>query len=288
MTPDLLSTVAAITGALVPVHQGLVEAYKAVSKIKMRRYFEALAEVMYGAEYTAPPGGGGDLGLGERLFSAARLVPARLGAETRRKWVRGAEARLIESFVQRGVGDSPTPDVSEQDVENVVRVIRERKTEEVRDTARRLRLLAARGAPTGAEAAGILESIPAHGDVKKQLKKWATELRKLTSPSGVGMAIDSYHQYFIEQFLPEEHAARIALPNSLKSAELRYHNDLMRTSTMLAIAEGVIVAQLVQIGSYWENVFAGFAAAAGVFLAAQGSKGLLDAIVGLGARLRQS
>jgi hypothetical protein len=200
--------------------------------------------------------------------------------------VQGVERRLIESFMQRGVGDSPTPDISEQDIENVARVIREKKPADVREAARHLRVLAARGAATGADAAEVFASIEASDEIKAQLARWAKALRALKSGSAVNAQIETYYQAFVEQHLPEEHAARIALPNALKSAELRYHHDLLGFSKILAVVEGLAIAWWVASGSFGARAFVGVAAAAGLFVLSQGSKGLLDAIVGLGSRLR--
>jgi hypothetical protein len=294
---------------LVPVHQGLVEAFKTVTGIKLRRYFEAIAEIVYGPGYellTATSGGRGldngsellageqpntvqkiaRLSIGEWVGSKAKLVPKELGRERRLEWVQGAQRRLVESFVQRGVGDSPNPDISEQDIENVITIIREEATAYVRDAARRLRYLAQHGSGSPADAAATLRGIDATGDAGTQINRWADEVEKLHTGTAVDVALRAYKDMFVERFLPREHAARIELPNILKSAELRYHFDLLRISILVAIAEGIAVSYISDRFNGVDALLVTLITATSLFVLSQGSKGLVDTLIGLGARLK--
>jgi hypothetical protein len=287
MTPDLLENFAVTTAAFIPVHQGAVEAIKSLTRIKLRRYFEAIAGVVYGRDFERVPGADRATRLGrlEWLVDDARIVPAKLGAERRRAWVRGAERQLVEAFMIRGVGDSPNPEISDADVENVARIIREEAAPALREAARRLRLLVAQGVADGRDAAAIAREIPAEGELRAELDAFAARVGGLATPTAVNVEVNAFAQAFVERFMQREYVARIELPNALKSAELRYHMDLLRISTLVALLEAIAIVQLIP-GTTAERLFGGIAAAALLFVGSQGSKGLLDALIGLGGRLR--
>ena len=57
MDIEFLKTVAILTAAFVPLHQGLIELFKLVTRMKQRRYYQQLAYIVYEGLDRAPDSG---------------------------------------------------------------------------------------------------------------------------------------------------------------------------------------------------------------------------------------
>lgn len=116
------------------VHQAMLELYKLLSRYKMRRYWDALAYVVYGPDArvdaqtpdaTNRPDAAGYRAVSalKRPIGAFSRMPIDLNERAQRELSRGD--RLIESFLLRAVGDSPVSEISDSDIRNVIEMARE-------------------------------------------------------------------------------------------------------------------------------------------------------------------
>lgn len=283
-----IGDVGLLTLLFIPVHQGLIELYKLLGA-KVRRYYEALAWIVYGHDTPSSDPEVKPVGLMEGFRTGARLVPEELGPACRRDWVRGVQRRLIESFVLRAVGDSPVAEVSDADIENVVAVVRAAAPPEVRRTVEVLEGLLESGISDPEAAARALGGIEPKGRVEDEVRGWIAELTDAaTSGRSIGPLLAAWRRSFLERHLPGELRARTGLASALKSAELRYHRDLARVSGALAAVEAIAVCLFVGV---FEGGIAVFLVTALVpfgvlLLAPRVTKALLDAVIGVGTRLR--
>ena len=270
--------------ALSLFHQAIVELFKFLSKSKARHYYQALAYIVYGP-LRAFGWTQSSAHVVRSLFRKQWLVPADLGAGGQAEWAQGPQARLIESFLLRSVGDSPVTELSDADVENVARIARLKASSEVRRTIDLLESLLARGTSTRTEVVQALKTIKAKGVVGREISGWIAHLQESEVP--VGALLEVWRREFIEKHLAGEVRARTELSNALRAAELRYHRTLARFSQTLALAEAIGVA-LVLGGQdhYLEKAVAGAVAFGALIVTPQGTKSLLDAVIGLGARLK--
>jgi hypothetical protein len=278
--------VALVVGMLVPFHQAAIELWKLLGK-KLARYYEALVYIIHG--WVPLPGRRprmGHLGPLENLFSGARLVPPALGPDQRRDWASGSEGRLMESFFLRGVGDSPETEISGTDIDNVVAIVRANSPLSVRHVLTVLDELLASGATDPVIAAVALDNVEPRDGVDPMLRAWSRVLRSDAGGARpVGVLLHLWRQQFLEEHLPGELRARTELGNAFKAAEYRYHNDLTRASLYLAVLEAAAVAWLVHGNQAWITAGAFVVALGGLLVLPRGTKGILDAITGIGSRL---
>jgi hypothetical protein len=126
--------------------------------------------------------------------------------------------------------------------------------------------------------------------VEREISGWIAHLQESDVP--VGALLEVWRREFIEKHLAGEVRARTELSNALRAAELRYHRTLSRFSQTLAAAEAVGVALLVgQVNivtspTPLQGVVVGAVTFGALIVTPQGTKSLLDAVIGLGARLK--
>lgn len=188
---------------------------------------------------------GTSLGLRAGLASPASRVPKELGVDLRKRWAAGSERQLIESFTLRAVGDEPATEISEADIENVVRIARLAAPVEVRRTVETLNSLTEGGVSDPDQAARALELIEPKGALTETIDGWITALTAQPPKSQpVAQMLAGWRRALIEENLPAELRVRVDLGNALKAAEFRYHSDINRWSTLLAVLEGALIGTL--------------------------------------------
>lgn len=272
----------------IPVHWGVIELYK-LWGAKVRRYYEALAWIVYGEETPQEDPEARPVGWVEGFRTGARLVPEELGPVCRRDWVAGAQRRLIESFVLRALGDSPVAEVSDADIENVVEIVRAAAPPEVRRAVEVLDGLLEAGVAEPEAAARALREIEPPGRLRERIEGWAEALEEASAKDrSVGASLDAWRRWTLEWHLPGELRARTGLANALKSAELRYHRDVARASGILVGIEAVALTWFVGALEGGVPIFlvAAFVPFGVLLLAPKVVKSLVDAVAGVGARLR--
>jgi hypothetical protein len=298
-----ISRIIGLITMFIPLHQALIEVYK-LTGAKQRRYWEALMYIVYGPKARGT------------WWDAFRIVPISLNTieqGSRTKWMKGPQKDLIQSFLLRAVGDSPVPDVSQADIQNVTEVARLCAPQAIREMSRTLEQMTRAQLSVDA-AKELLLSVdiedtstsPVEGFERRE--DWLTRLRQLRqerldeleemrtragekAPAMVNTALVTLWQdKFNERFLKGAVRARGELANALKSAEFRYHEVLARWSIALAIVESAVIACVAQriFGGFalWHLWVMGALAFASMILGSRGSKSLLDAIIGIGSRLK--
>ena len=277
---ELLKAVAILTAAFVPLHQGIIELFKLLSRMKQRRFYQQLAYIVFGDSAKLP--------FGKRTI----LDPFPCASE---KWRTGPQSRLIEAFLARGVGDDPVTEISDADVENVCRISRLAAPDFVQELLHLLDQLLEGRLTDGNAAADFLEEFNRkHNEdeqVQQKLKDWITRLKGKDDQTAT-VLLYRLREDIVAEYVPGETRARAELGNAMKAAEYRYHNDIGWASFVLAILESVAVVWLVQLGHCGPGeaaflVFAFFLVLATLLIAPRGTKGLLDAVIGIGAKLKQ-
>ncbi len=299
-----ISRVIGLITLFIPIHQALIEVYK-LTGAKQRRYWEALMYIVYGPKGRT------------KWADSFMIVPISLNAiekGSRTKWMKGPQKDLIQSFLLRAVGDSPVPDVSQADIQNVIEVARLSAPQAIRQMSRMLEQMTRAQLSVDA-ARELINSVsiedtgtePVEGFERRE--EWLTRLRQLVHewrdeldevqrragdkvPAMVNPALVTlWQEVFNERFLKGAVRARGELANALKSAEFRYHEVLARWSIALAVVESVVIAWVapklfdVQFQP-WHLWVIGAIAFASTILGSRGSKSLLDAIIGIGTRLK--
>ncbi len=283
----------------VPLHQSIVEIFK-LTGAKPRRYWEALAYIVYGP-------------------TNARKQPWRTRYKRTLKYaasrfpfaaeplLKGYEAhttpqeRLIESFLLRGVGDSPITEVSDSDVKNVIQVIRFVTMEEDPGLAFTSELIdeLTRTTPHSPtfiiqRLSQILSDYPASEAVRTLASKWIediNDLRAANAQSDIKPAIlFMWRNELNLKYLPAILRAERELPNALKAAEFQYVRHLSWFSTVIAAIEAFIITGLftsLQSDPSWSDWIVALLLSFGVLITTpRGTKSLLDAIIGLGNRMK--
>ncbi|MGH7304911.1 MAG: hypothetical protein ACRELZ_16635 [Candidatus Rokuibacteriota bacterium] len=305
---DNITRIIGLTTMFIPVHQALLEVYK-LTGAKQRRYWEALVYIVYGPK-------------GRPTWAdTVRIVPVSLDTldqGSRNKWMNGPQVDLIQSFLLRAVGDSPVPDVSDADIRNVTEVARMSAPRPIQQLSRMLEQMT-RAQLSVDTADALIASVPIEDGqtqpvegferpadwvalLREVVQRWRDALKaareqavKAGSPAIVNPAmVILWEEAFNERFLKGAVRARRELANALKSAEFRYHEVLFRWSTVLAVVEGVVIAWMTQqlFGKatapfeWWHLWAVGGLAFAAMILGSRGSKSLLDAVIGIGTRLK--
>ena len=208
------------------------------------------------------------------------------------EWHAGPQARLVEAFLARGIGDDPVSEISDADVENVSRIARLVAPEDVQHLLHLLDQLLGGRFASGDTAAGLLEKfkIEIHCEwLQKTLNDWISDL-KGTDEQTAAVLLHHWREHIIETHVKGEKRARTELGNAMKAAEYRYHNDIGWASFVLAIFESFAVLWLKRCDSGYTDAevpaFAFFLILGTLLLAPRGTKGLLDAVIGIGARLK--
>jgi hypothetical protein len=252
-----------------PVHQALLEVFKQFG-LRARQYWEALAYIVYGEDWAK----------GGRRWTFTTHVPNSIGT-IGKEWANGPQGRLIESFLLRSVGDTPSTDLSDADIANTARVARlaaghAGRVGGVLDDLVRV-------VPRSSqELVRVLEALQEDGGdraVNEQLRAWADLARDEPDVSPARLLV--WRAQFNQKFLPGVIRAEVELPNALKSAEYRYHWYLRWASMVLAAIEGLVIA-----AAWAFNPFAWLVAAGLLFVFPQATKSLTDALVGIGKRFR--
>lgn len=286
----ILKDAGMLTLLFIPIHQAGVEIFKLFGT-KTKEYFEALKYIVFGPEkekekLRANYADSLKYWLGERWFSELGRTPRELDPGVRGKWVSGPEARLIESFLLRSLGDSPVSEISDSDIKNVVRIARQSAPEEVQKAIEALEYLLAKKQNDPKKALEVLKLAEPKGKLAGDIKEWTDKLKTLDAKDGtVEIHLDQWRRATVEKYLPGELRAKNELANALKSAEFRYHQTLFWFSTLLAAAESLVISRITDASGL--VVFAVFLVSFGaLILAPRGTKSLLDAIVGIGSRLK--
>lgn len=275
---ESLKTVAILTAAFVPVHQALIELFKLLSRMKQRRFYQQLAYIVFG-DSTALP-----------TDTRTLLNPFPVASK---KWRAGPQGRLIEAFLARGIGDDPVSEISDADVENVSRIVRLEASNDVRHLLHLLDQLLGGRFKDGKIAADLLKKFKdEHTDdnqLQQTLEDWIPQLKDRDEQTAT-VLLYHWREHIIEEYVKGEKRAHTELGNAMKAAEYRYHNDVGSASFVLAILESVAVLGLVQADISCPNVgftvFAFFLILGTLLLAPRGTKALLDAVIGIGAKLK--
>jgi hypothetical protein len=151
-----------------------------------------------------------------------------------------------------------------------------------------------------------LEGFESHAEwvarLREMIQRWRDALNAArrqapdprTPPIVNAAMVMLWEEAFNERFLKGAVRARRELANTLKAAEFRYHEVLFRWSTALAVVEAVVIAWMTQalFGTrempfqLWHLWAIGTMTFAATILGSRGSKSLLDAIIGIGSRLK--
>jgi hypothetical protein len=332
---DLIKEVLILSALLSPIHVGLVEAIK-LTGVRVRRYYEALASIVYArvpedstadATSGAKPAVQGEdpstaklapaaqeavadsrrdppLAFLEEWFRHTRLTPEWIGPGARREWAQGAQRNVVEAFALRALGDSPTAEISDQDVRNVIRVVRAAAPASVRLVVETFDALIQSGVNDPATVVAALRNAhreiaaasPTDHRVRARLESLLSVLGDPSTAGSVAPLLAQWWRKFIEDELPGEMLARVDLMNCLRAAEYRYHQDVRVWSAWIALAEalavgiavrkGILALQVAEPAAYLTALFAGVVTVGLLLVLPQTSKSLLDMIKGLGDRLR--
>jgi hypothetical protein len=297
--------VGAITGLIalfIPVHQAVIELYKLLGA-KRRRYWEALVYIVYGPDALTVSGPGAVVD----RFSVVPRGLDKLGV--RGQWMSGSQRDLIQGFLLRALGTSPVADVSDADMRNVVEIARLSAPEPIRQLSRSFEAMARTQTTVGA-ARQILQGIRIEPDHPQPVEgyeedAWVEDLRKFLAddvlavlpqaPADQDRVVNAavllrWEDRLHEQFLRGAVRGRRELANALKAAEFRYQNALHWWSMVIAAVEAVLLAYVTHFFFKvmgWELIMVGALTFAAMVLGSQGSKSVLDAIIGIGARLKR-
>jgi len=298
-----LTEVLTIAGAFIPIHQAIIEIYK-LWGTKARRYWEALAYIVYGPELKP-----GDLQEWRRSWPDAVKgfffsVPTTLHPRFRKEWGHGPQARLIQSFLIRAIGDSPVTEISDADVKNVAQIARMVRPKKIRRVSELLDEMI-RSVPTKLDVAiAQLEALPKENEENEDItpkeneevtaligtwiKKLEDMKRQNISETVVPGFFMIWRNQFVERFLPGIIRAEKELANAIKASEFRYHRELAWVSAGFAALEAILISAFLvspQPRLSWFLTSIAFAAGA-LILAPRGTKSLLDAVIGIGSRLK--
>lgn len=295
-----------ILGAFVVLHQAIVELFK-LTGVKSRRYWEALAYIVYGP--TLSQGGKKQARrLRSDVFSSqpSTIDPFFLGerADRTTRPYTSPQERLIQSFLLRGVGDSPVTDVSDADIRNVIQVVRLAElnqgdsglavTSELLDEL--LRTAPHDPAFIAQQFLHIKQEHPT-SILISLLDKWISDLPSLLVQGNVKPAtLAVWRAELNQQYFQAILRAERELPNALKAAEFQYVRHLGKFSLLTAgigaISVTVLLAGLeadskLKVSLDWYDYLIAFGLSAGVLATVpRGTKSLLDAVIGLGNRMK--
>ncbi|MEQ1794314.1 MAG: hypothetical protein ABL970_09010 [Nitrospira sp.] len=303
MTPLITTTegIKVLIGLLVvfvPFHQSVVEIFK-LTGTKTRRYWEALAYIIYGPTLSS-----GKPQNKSKYMPTISSFPATIDPLLRDNDAHTTpQERLIQSFLLRGVGDSPVTDISDSDVKNVIQVIRfaTMKKDPGLSFASELIDELIRTAPHSPtfltqRFSSLLKDYPDSQPVRTLTRKWIEEIDALRATSAqldIKPAIlFMWRNELNLKFFPAILRAERELPNALKAAEFQYVSHLSRFSSSIAGAEALIISGLftgLQKEACWLSLdtIAVLALSFGALITApRGTKSLLDAVIGLGNRMK--
>lgn len=277
---------AALLALVSAFHQTLVELYKFFARPKEKRYFQGLCYIVFGDEPPPRPGAAAGPAARDSRYAEwrdeTRLVPVELGLERRRRWIAGPQLRFVESLILRGVGDAPSSDISDADVENAVRLARA----EAPDAARLLDQLTGLLNARVEDPDVVIRTLekdqwgPAAGEATRLLDR----LEEVSDPKELQVLLEDARRRVVQAHVPGEIRARLSLANVIKSAELRYHYDLRQASIILAAVQAGVITWLWGASPFrWLVPIVVFATAV---LGSQAGKSLLDLVIGLGKRIR--
>jgi hypothetical protein len=192
----------------------------------------------------------------------------------------------------RAVGDNPVSEISDSDIQNVIRVVRLRAPKPVRHTIESLNAMIETGEKSRDNVTRILSTIEP-GPLRPTIQGWLTELKQGTE-APVQLLLGSWRRELIETNLSAELRARVDLGNSLKSAEYRYHQDIRRASVIIAVVEGISLGalagngQLADLGTFstLDAWIFGILCFGFLLVLPQATKGILDIITGLATRIK--
>lgn len=299
MTIDGIKTLIGLVAMFVPVHQSIVEIFK-LTGAKPRRYWEALAYIIYG------PSDAKNEPWSTRYRRKFKYAASRFPFSAE-PLLKGYEAhttpqeRLIESFLLRGVGDSPITDISDSDVKNVIQVIRFAKMHDDPGLAFISELVdeLIRTAPHNPQflnqrISRILSDYPKSEAVRTLTNKWIKDIKDLlaaNAQSDIKPAIlFMWRNELNLKYLPAILRAERELPNALKAAEFQYVRHLSLFSTVLAAIEAFIITGLftsLQSHPSWSDWIVVLLLSFGALITTpRGTKSLLDAVIGLGNRMK--
>lgn len=294
-----------ILGAFVVLHQAIVELFK-LTGVKSRRYWEALAYIVYGP--TLSQGGKKQARrIQSDVFSSrpSTVDPFFQGKGSGEKEpCTNPQERLIQSFLLRGVGDSPVTDISDSDIRNVIQIVRfvemnqgDRGLAVVSELLDELIRTAPHNSTFITQQLSHIKREHPGSVVKALLKKWLSDLPPSATPSDVKPATlavwrsELNHQHF-QAILRAERE----LPNALKAAEFQYVRHLAKFSllaagigavTVTALLVGLVADSKPKVSLVWYDYLIAFGLSAGVLATVpRGTKSLLDAVIGLGNRMK--
>lgn len=285
-----------ILTALVPFHQAIVEVFK-LTGVQSRRYWEALAYIVYGPTLTSDK-----TRRKKKYRDAVSSVPSTIDPLLINSKVQTTpQERLIESFLLRGVGDSPVTDISDSDIQNMIQVIRFAEMQQ-----------GDRGLAFASELLDeLIRTVPhtsdflihrltqlrrdnPHSRVGELIDKWVSELQTTApgkSPKEVRPAVLFIWRNELNlAYFPAILRAERELPNALKAAEFQYVRHLSRFSSGVAGIEAMLaVMMLNKLQDTLKMLDLGIALVLcfGVLVSVpRGTKSLLDAVIGLGNRMK--
>ncbi len=289
---DILIRVVAV---FVPLHQALIEVFK-LTGAKTRRYWEALAYIVYGPTLTKS----GEVRSRHNAKDMIARFPTTVEEDLRSdKLPTTPQERLIQSFLLRGVGDSPVTDISDSDVKNVIQVIRFLDMQdrpgigfacELLDDL--LRTIPHSGSFVDQRIQQLRAKFQDYQPVMELTQNWLDDLATQKNPAEVKPAVlVMWRNELNLRYSPAVLRAERELPNVLKAAEFQYVQQLSIVSAILAFAETIVIALVYRemIGTEFRSldlfVIVPLSFGALVTLP-RGTKSIIDAIMGLGNRLR--
>ena len=294
-----------ILGAFVVLHQAIVELFK-LTGVKSRRYWEALAYIVYGPTLSRkgtrqPKNWTNDIRSG-RPSTVDPFFQGKGSGENQP--YTNPQERLIQSFLLRGVGDSPVTDISDSDIRNVIQVVR---FVEMNQGDRGLAVVSElldefiRTAPHNStfitqQLSHIKREHPS-SIVKALLKKWLSDLPPSSTPGDVKPAtLAVWRSELNQQHFQAILRAERELPNALKAAEFQYVRHLGIFSLLAAVIGALLVTVLLAqlaadpklaVSLHWYDYAIALGLSIGVLATVpRGTKSLLDAVIGLGNRMK--
>ena len=285
MTPWAGESFKVFVGSFVVVHQALIELYKLVSRYKMRRYWEALAYVVYGPEMKPDEDREWRPARMDRVRGAFARLPSTLSPKVRSRWSEGSEDRLIQSFLLRAVGDNPVTDISDSDIKNVIEIARQAAEGEAGEVSRLLEDLVRSGTRSGTEIIATFERLHL---TDPRVSEWVTQwIRGLADAQDISAALlVALQNQFDTTFVPGILRAKRELANALKAAEFQYHRNLHGASTVLAAVEGLVISCVLKLGGI-DFLISAVVAFGLLLVLPRGSKSLTDAVIAIGSRMKR-
>ena len=296
-------------GTFIVFHQTIVELFK-LTGVKSRRYWEALAYIVYGPTLSKK-------GKKQKKYwwhDVASGSPSTIdpffqgkGGDDKDRPYTTPQERLIQGFLLRGVGDSPVTDISDSDIRNVIQVIRFAELNQGDKGLARISELLDELIRTAPHSSTFLIQQVSHikqehprSRVTELLDEWIATLSADASsdnvkPAALAIWRAELNQRYFQAILRAERE----LANALKSAEFQYVSHLSWFSSGTALIEALLVPVVLWSISNSTNssgyetslkihdYLIAFILSFGVLATApRGTKSLLDAVIGLGNRMK--